>query len=96
MDDPRQALSEVSKEFVEIAVYGNRLRNLQQSLVPLGKSFAGRCGMCIHRRAVWRNKRSPLKRGRGWRLMIFCARRTRTIRMCSFDTRSGRSISPHP
>jgi|GEM_PF-351670 len=28
--------------------------------------------------------------------MIFCARGTRTIGMCSFDARSGRSISPHP
>jgi hypothetical protein len=33
---------------------------------------------------------------RGWSLMISCARGTRTIRMCSFDARSGRSISPHP
>ena len=28
--------------------------------------------------------------------MIFCARGTRTIRMCSSDARSGRSFSPHP
>jgi hypothetical protein len=28
--------------------------------------------------------------------MVFCARGTRTIGMCSFDARSGRSISPHP
>ena len=28
--------------------------------------------------------------------MIFCARGTRTIGMCSFDARSGRSLSPHP
>jgi hypothetical protein len=35
MDNPRQALSEVSKEYVEIAVCGNRLGNFQQSLVPL-------------------------------------------------------------
>jgi len=35
MHHARQALSEVSKEYVEITVYGNRLRNLQQSLVSL-------------------------------------------------------------
>jgi hypothetical protein len=63
MDDPRQTLGEVSKKFVEIAVYGNRLCNLQQSLVPLGKSFAGRCGRRIHGGSVWRNKQSRLKRG---------------------------------
>jgi hypothetical protein len=28
--------------------------------------------------------------------MVFCARGTRTIEMCSSDARSGRSISPHP
>ena len=60
---PRQALSEVSKEFVEIAVYGNSLRNLQQSLVPLRESFTGRCGMRFHGGPVWRNKQSRLKRG---------------------------------
>jgi hypothetical protein len=54
MDNPRQALGEISKEFVEIAVYGNRLRNLQQSLVSLRESLTGRCGMLIHRWAVWR------------------------------------------
>ena len=48
MDDPRQALSEVSKEFVEIAVYGDRLRNLQQSLVSLRESIAGRCRIPFH------------------------------------------------
>jgi hypothetical protein len=53
MDDPRQALGKISKEFVEVAVYGYSLGNFQQSLVPLGKSFAGRCGMLIHRWAVW-------------------------------------------
>jgi hypothetical protein len=41
MDDPRQALGEVSKEFVEIAVCGDRLRNLQQGLVPLRESLTG-------------------------------------------------------
>jgi hypothetical protein len=37
-----------------------------------------------------------LKKGRGWSLMIFCARATRGLRRPSLDTRSGRSISPHP
>ena len=41
MDHPRKALGEVSKEFVEIAVYGDRLRNLQQSLVPLRQRLTG-------------------------------------------------------
>jgi len=50
MDDPRQALGEVSKEFVEIAVCGNRLCDFQQGLVPLRESLTGRCGMPIHRR----------------------------------------------
>jgi hypothetical protein len=33
MDNPRKALGEVSKQFVEIAVCGDRLRNLQQGPV---------------------------------------------------------------
>jgi hypothetical protein len=53
MDDPRQALSEVSKEFVEIAVDGNRLRNLQQSLVSLRESLTGGCRKRIHGGSVW-------------------------------------------
>ncbi|MFI5223210.1 MAG: hypothetical protein ACHQX3_03025, partial [Nitrospirales bacterium] len=53
MDDPRQALGKVSNEFVEIAVCGDRLRNLQQGLVPLRESLAGRYGMPIHKGAVW-------------------------------------------
>ena len=54
MYNPRKALGKISKEFVYIAVDGDRLRNLQQCLVPLGKSLIGRCGVLIHRRAVWR------------------------------------------
>ena len=34
--------------------------------------------------------------GRGWRLMIFCARATRGLRRPSLDARSGSSLSPHP
>jgi hypothetical protein len=49
MDHARKALGEVSKEFVEIAVCRDRLRNLQQSLVPLRESIAGGCGIPIHR-----------------------------------------------
>ena len=41
MDDPRQALSKVSKEFVEIAVRGDRLCDLQQSFVPLRQRLTG-------------------------------------------------------
>jgi hypothetical protein len=41
MDDPRKALGEVSKQFVEISVSGNRLRNLQQSLIPLRQRLTG-------------------------------------------------------
>ena len=63
MDHAGKALGEISKEFVEVAVRGDRLRNLQQSLVPLRESFTGRCRMRFHRRAVWRNKQSRLKRG---------------------------------
>ena len=36
------------------------------------------------------------KRGRGWSLMLFCARATRGRGLPSLDARSGRSISPHP
>jgi hypothetical protein len=50
MYNPRKALGEISKEFVYIAVDGDRLRNLQQSLIPLSESLTGRCGMPIHRR----------------------------------------------
>ena len=32
--------------------------------------------------------------GVGWSLMISCARATRTLRMCSFDARSGRPSRP--
>jgi hypothetical protein len=35
MRDARKALGEISKQFVEIAVRGDRLRHLQQSLVSL-------------------------------------------------------------
>jgi hypothetical protein len=41
MDDPRKALGEVSKQFVEIAVCGDCLRNLQQSLVTLRQRLTG-------------------------------------------------------
>jgi len=34
-----QALSEISKELMQIAMRGDRLRNLQESLVPLRESF---------------------------------------------------------
>jgi hypothetical protein len=54
MDHAGKALGEISKEFVEVAVCGDRLRNLQQGLVPLRESLTGRCGMLIHRWAVWR------------------------------------------
>jgi hypothetical protein len=64
MDHTRKALGEISKKFVEIAVCGDRLRNLQQGLVPLRESFTGRCGMRFHRRAVWRNGQYRLKRDR--------------------------------
>ena len=49
MYNPRKALGEISKEFVYIAVDGDRLRNLQQSLIPLSESLTGGCGMPIHR-----------------------------------------------
>ena len=65
MDHAGKALGEISKEFVEVAVCRDRLRNLQQGLVPLRESLTGRCGMRFHRRAVWRIKPSRLKRGEG-------------------------------
>ena len=46
-----KALGKILAKRVEIAVDGDRLRNLQQRLVPLGKSFTGRCGMRFHGRA---------------------------------------------
>ena len=48
MYNPRKALGEVSKQFVEIAVGGDRFRNLQQGLVPLRECLTGGCGMPIH------------------------------------------------
>jgi hypothetical protein len=48
-----QALVKVSKEFVEIAMCGNRLGNLQQSLIPLRQRLKGGSEMPIHRRSVW-------------------------------------------
>ncbi len=39
---------------------------------------------------------SALNGGRGWSLMIFCARATRGLRRPSLDARNRRSISPHP
>jgi hypothetical protein len=50
MDHARETLGEVSEQFVEIAVCGDRLRNLQQGLVPLRESLARGCRMPIHRR----------------------------------------------
>jgi hypothetical protein len=91
-----KALGKILAKRVEIAVDGDRLRNLQQSLVPLRESLTGRCGIAVHTGSVWRIKQSRLKRGEGWGLMIFCARATRGLRRPSLDVRSGRSISPHP
>jgi len=42
-----------------------------------------------------RNAR-PQKGGIGSHQTILLARRTRTMKRCSSDARSGRSISPHP
>jgi hypothetical protein len=39
---------------------------------------------------------APPEQRKGWGLMVFCARRTRTIKLCSSHARSGRSINPHP
>ena len=36
------------------------------------------------------------EQGRGWSMMIFCARATRGRGLPSLDARNGRSISPHP
>ena len=41
MDNPGQALGKVSKEFVEIAVCGDRLCDLQQGLIPLRQRLTG-------------------------------------------------------
>jgi hypothetical protein len=41
VDDPRQALGEVSKQFVEIAVRGDCLRDFKQGLISLCESLAG-------------------------------------------------------
>jgi hypothetical protein len=38
----REALGEVSKEFVQVAMRRDRLRNLQQSLVPFREGLTGR------------------------------------------------------
>jgi hypothetical protein len=37
-----KTLGEIPKEFMEVAMRGDRLRNLQESLVPLRQSFTGR------------------------------------------------------
>ncbi|MGH7219814.1 MAG: hypothetical protein ACREI1_05740, partial [Nitrospiraceae bacterium] len=47
---PRKALGEVSKQFVEIAVGGDRLRDFKQGLIPLCESLTGGCGLPFHRR----------------------------------------------
>jgi hypothetical protein len=54
MHHSRKALGKISKECVQISVDGDRLRNLQQSLVPLRESFTRGCGMRFHGWAVWR------------------------------------------
>ena len=77
MDHAGKALGEISKEFVEVAVCGDRLRNLQQGLVPLRESFTGRCGMRFHRQAVWRNSQSGLKRGGMETDDLLCSRNAR-------------------
>ena len=43
MDHTRKTLGEVSKQFVEIAVCGDRFRNFQQGSVLLRQSLAGGC-----------------------------------------------------
>jgi hypothetical protein len=90
MHHSRKALGKISKEFVEVAVCGDRLRNLQQSLIPLTSltgdaeypSIGAQCGLLP----------VTLKRGRD-ETMIFCARNARPQK-ASLDARSGRSISP--
>src|SRR5215831_17860375 len=62
MHDSGQALGEISKEFVQISVCGDRLCNLQQGLVPLGESLTRRCRRPIHRRSVWLIDQRRLKR----------------------------------
>jgi len=48
-----EALGEISKEFVEIAVRGDRLGDLQERLVPFRESLTRGCRMPIHKHSVW-------------------------------------------
>jgi hypothetical protein len=61
-----KALGKISEEFVEVALCGDRLRHLQQSLIPLREGLTGRFGIRVHKSGtVWRISQSRLKRGRG-------------------------------
>jgi len=57
-----KTLGKILKEGMQIAVGGDRLRNLQQRLVSIGKRLTGRSGWLIHSRAVWRINQRRLKR----------------------------------
>ena len=45
-------LSKVTTQRIEIPLRSNRLRNFQEALIPLRKTFTGRGGWAIHSRAV--------------------------------------------
>ena len=57
-----KTLGKIFKEGMQIAVGRDRLRNLQQRLVSIGKRLTGRSGWPIHSRAVWRINHRRLKR----------------------------------
>jgi hypothetical protein len=61
MHHPGKALGKILKKGMQIAVGGDRLRNLQQRLVSIGKRLTGRSGWPIHSHAVWRINQRRLK-----------------------------------
>ena len=53
LHDTGKTPSKIAKQFVQIAMGGNRFCHFEQSLIALCDSLAGREGVTIHKRLVW-------------------------------------------
>ena len=53
LHDTGKTPSKIAKQFVQIAMGGNRFCHFEQSLIALCDSLAGREGVPIHKGLVW-------------------------------------------
>ena len=62
LHDTGKTPSKIAKQFVQIAMSGDRFCHFEQSLIALCNSLAGREGVTIHKRVVWPTDQRRLKR----------------------------------